>query len=46
MILNRPSCTYKNGQIHVSMEFPQANNFTQYAFYLYNSENVIIKKIM
>ena len=46
MILNRPSCTYKNGQIHVSMEFPQANNFTQYAFYLYNSENVIIEKIM
>lgn len=46
MVLNRPSCAYQNETIYVKMDFPQANEFTQYAFYLYNSENKIVKKIM
>lgn len=46
MTLNKPSCKYENEAIHVRMDFPEANEFTQYAFYLYNSENEIVKKIM
>ncbi|MDO5558460.1 MAG: hypothetical protein Q4F95_02560 [Oscillospiraceae bacterium] len=46
MIINEPSCSYINGKIHVIMDYELSNQYTQYAFYLYNKDNKIVEKVM